>query len=456
MHGAMAIEEARKRGALHGVAERLFRLRDRGSTPGREALAGLTSFATMAFILVVNPVVMAGTGMDKADLVIATAAAAAIGSLLVAFVANQPLVAAPAMGSNVVFATVLVGQLGVPWRAGLAMVLATGLIFLAVSLSRLREAVVRALPSSLQVGIQASVGVLILLMALRSAHVLERGSGLPVYHLVANLVPGAWLALAGMVGMLVLIRLRVPAALLVSIVLLAAIGLYVPDGRGQTLTQWPTNPFGWPHWPSHTALQPDFAFLARNMLLCAPLMLYFFCSEFFSTMGTVIGAVGAVGGEPDADGAIEMTPVFVADALATIIGPLLGTSVVTVFVESVAGIQVGGRTGLTALVAALCFMLALVCGPLLMAIPAEATAPAMMAIGLMMLRGLHRLDWRRPVDIAPAIVAMTAALVTGNLINSIAAGTAMVLVTKRRGASPLLWAMGALFATYYLLSARFL
>lgn len=440
--------------ATNGLLNRLFALRERATTPGIEALAGLTTFATMAFVLVVNPVVMAGAGMDKADLIIATAAAAAIGSLLVAFIANQPLAAAPAMGSNVVFATVLVGQLGVPWRAGLAMVLATGLLFLALSLSRLREKMLHALPPALQVGIQGSVGVLILLMALRSGHVLVRGSGWPVYRPVAHLVPGAWLALAGMASTLALTRARVPAALLLSIVVLAVAGLWVPDGAGQRLTQVPAHLFDWPHWPSHTALQPDFGFLASHMLLCAPLMLYFFCSEFFSTLGTVISAAGVGGLKRDDQTALAMTPVFVADALATIVGPLLGTSVVTVFVESAAGIQMGGRTGLTALVAGLCFALALVCGPLLMAIPAEATAPAMLAVGLMMLGALRRIDWRRVQDVVPVVVALGAALLTGNLLNSIACGTAAVLALNLRAKNPFLWAMGALFAAYYLLSIR--
>ncbi len=443
-----------------GLLDGLFRLTARGTTPATEVLAGLTTFATMAFVLVVNPVIMAGAGMDRADLIIATAAAAAIGSLLVAFIAKQPLAAAPAMGSNVVFATVLVGQLGVPWRAGLAMVLATGVVFLALSLSRLRERMVHALPLALQVGIQGSVGVLIILMGLRSAHVLVRGTGFPAYHPVAQLVPGAWLALVGTAATLGLTRTRVPAALLISIMVLAVIGLWVPGGDGQMLTRWPAQLFDWPHWPSHTALQPDFGFLASHLLLCAPLLLYFFCSEFFSTLGTIIGTAGVAGSNRDDDAALAMTPVFVADALATIVGPLLGTSVVTVFVESAAGIQMGGRTGLTALVVGLCFALALVCGPLLMAIPAEATAPAMLMVGLMLLgAALRRFDWRRLDDLVPVVVALSAALLTGNLINSIACGTAAVLgiallCRAPRAASPLLWAMGALFAAYYLLLIR--
>lgn len=435
-----------------GLLEDLFHLRARGTTAGTEVLAGLTTFATMAFVLVVNPVVMAGAGMDKPDLIIVTALAAAIGSLLVAFIANQPLAAAPAMGSNVVFATVLVGQMGVPWRAGLAMVLVTGLLFLALSLSRLREKMLHALPPALQVGIQGSVGVLILLMALRSAHVLLRGTGWPAYRPVDHMTPGAWLALAGMAGVLVLSRMRVPALLLLSIVVLALAGMWVPGTAGQNLTAWPAQGLSWPHWPGHTALQPDFAFILAHPLLCAPLMLYFFCSEFFSTLGTVVSAAGA---RRDVHSVSAMTPVFVADALATIVGSLLGTSVVTVFVESAAGIQMGGRTGFTALVAGLCFALALVCGPLLMAIPAEATAPAMLMVGLMMLGALRRIDWQAPRDVAPVLVALGAALLTGNLLNAIACGTVCVLAMSPRTASKLLWAIGVLFGAYYLLSFRF-
>jgi AGZA family xanthine/uracil permease-like MFS transporter len=426
-----------------------FAIAARGSTVAREGLAGLTTFATMAFILVVNPIIMAGAGMPRADLTIATALTAAATSLLVAFLSDQPLVAAPVMGSNVVFASVLVGEMGLPWQAGLAMVFLTGALFLALSLSRFRQRAIDALPPALRIGIQGSVGVVILLVALRSAHVVVTT---PHWRIGAILTPAAGLALAGMGLLALLLRARIPGSLLVSILLLALAGLFVPGGHGAMLTRRPAEVLAWPRWPAGTAFQPDFGFVARHLLLCLPLMLYFFCSEFFSTLGSLVGATGMLrGGE-------GRSRVFVADALGTMIGALLGTAVVTVYVESAAGIQAGGRTGLTAVVAAGLFLLALFVGPLLDAIPAEATAPAMVFVSLLMFRSLHRLD-RTPDAIAPAAAAMLVTLVTANLVDGIAAGVfgylAVELLRGRAGRVALpMWAMLLMFVPYYLMQIK--
>lgn len=428
-----------------------FRIAARGSTVPRELIAGLTTFATMAFILVVNPIIMSGAGMPRADLTTATALTAALGSLLIALLCNQPLVAAPVMGSNVVFATVLVGEMGLPWQAGLAMVFITGALFLALSISRFRRRAVETLPRTLQVGIQASVGVVILIVALRSAHVVATHP----WALGAIGTPAAWLAIAGLALMPLLLVRRIPGSLLLSIALLTLAGALVPDGKGMMLTHWPANPLAWPRWPVATAFKPDFGFVVSHLLLCMPLMVYFFCSEFFSTLGSLVGATG-IDALHDAHGRLPgVSRVFVADALATMLGALLGTAVVTVYVESAAGIQAGGRTGLTAIVAAGLFLLALFIGPVLNAIPAEATAPAMAFVSLLMFRSLRRLD-RRADEIVPAAAAMLVTLVTANLINGIAAGglayLAVELVRGRiaRVALPI-WAMLALFVPYYLL-----
>jgi len=456
IHSTTSDSEVIAQGRLAAASGRGLAIRARGSTIPREVIAGFTTFATMAFILVVNPIIMAGAGMPRADLTMATALAAGLGSLMIAILSNQPLVAAPAMGSNVVFATVLVGQMGLPWRAGLAMVFITGVLFLVLSLSRFRERAVNALPRTLQIGIQASVGVVIALVALRSAHVVVTR---PSWAIGAIGTPAAWLALGGMALLPLLLIRRLPGSLLVSIAVLTVAGLFVPDGKGAMLTRLPDRLVGLPHWPSATALQPDFAFVASHLLICAPMMIYFFCSEFFSTLGTLVGATGQLEAR-NPDGSLPgATRVFAADALATMIGSLLGTAVVTVFIESAAGIQAGGRTGLTTLVAAALFFLALFIGPVLNAIPAEATAPAMAFVSVLMLKALRRLDARNLDEMLPALATVLVTLVTVNLINGIAAGVlAFVLVEIVRGRTarvPIpIWAMLALFLPYYALTVH--
>ena len=268
--------------------------------------------------------------------------------------------------------------------------------------------------------------------------------------------PPAWLAIVGMALLPVLVVRHMPGSLLLSIALLTLAGLVVPDGHGAMLTHWPASPFAWPRWPAATAFQPDFGFVARHLLRCLPLMIYFFCSEFFSTLGSLVGATG-IAALHDADGRLPgASRVFIADALATMIGALLGTAVVTVYVESAAGIQAGGRTGLTALVAAWLFLLALCVGPVLDAIPAEATAPAMVFVSLLMLRSLLRLDRRAAHEIIPAAAAMALTLVTANLINGIAGGVFAYVVVEltrgRAGRVPIpMWAMLVMFVPYYLL-----
>lgn len=438
-----------------------FRIRARGSTPWREIMAGATSFATMAFVIIVNPAIMAGSGMDRVDLTMATALAAMMGSLVVGLLSNLPLVAAPAMGSNVIFAAVLVRQLGIPWQAGLAMVFVTGALFLVLSLTGMRERVFHAVPPALRVGIQAGIGGIIILVALRNAGVVIGTPGL-LLRLAPLGNPGVLVSIAGILVTSLLMIRGVPGALLVSIVALTAIGTVVPDGHGGHLTHLPQRFMAWPHWPRTTAFQLNFTYLWTHLLLCLPLMVYFFCSEFFSTLGTLITATAAVqrhGTTPDAP-LQNGNRVFGADAVASMAGALVGTAVVTVFVESVTGIEAGGRTGFTAVVAAILFALSLFLWPVLVAIPAFATAPAMVMIGILMMQGLAQADLSRFEHAVPTFATMAGAILTANLVNGLALGIFSFLVVETgqgrvRAVSPIIWGLAAIFIGFYTMTLRF-
>ena len=436
-----------------GWLERRFQVRARGSTPGREVVAGLTTFAAMSYIVAVNPSIMSAAGMDRGDLVIATALAAIFGTVLMGLWANLPLAVAPAMGSNVIFTFVLVKQMGVPWQGALAMVAFTGVVFLLLSLSRVRERVARDVPEALKVGIQAGVGTLIVFIGLRGAGVVVAN---PTAFVALGKLssPPVLLTLAGILITPVLVVRRVPGALILSILVLTAIGLFVRGPDGKPVTPMPASLVALPHWPAQTAGQADFGWLFSHFLLALPLLFYFVCAEFFSTLGTLIGVTGAANLRR-ADGSIpSATQAFATDAASSIVGPMLGTSVVTAFIESVTGVQAGGRTGLTSLTVAGAFVVALFFWPVFTVIPSQATAPALVLVGVLMLQGLTRIDLQNLSDAVPVALTLLITVLTANLINGMAVGTfSFILLAlaggRSREVTGVVWGLGVVFVLYF-------
>ncbi|WP_228749181.1 NCS2 family permease [Bradyrhizobium sp. BR 10261] len=319
-------------GAATGLLDRAFRLTERGTGVGREMMAGATTFAAMAYIIAVNPAIMSNAGMDRADLVSATALAAIFGSVMMGLWANLPLAVAPAMGSNVIFTYVIVKQMGMPWQGALAMVAFTGVLFLILSLSKLREKVAKDVPEALKIGIQAAVGTLIVFIALRGAGFVVQNPS--TYIAMGSLrSPPVLLTLFGLLLTPVLVVRRVPAALILSIVLLTVIGFFVPGANGKMVTSMPSAIISWPRWPTSTFMALDVGYLFSHIVVALPLLFYFLCAEFFSTLGTLIGVTGAANLRKP-DGSIpNATAAFATDATASIVGPLLGTSVVTAYIE---------------------------------------------------------------------------------------------------------------------------
>jgi AGZA family xanthine/uracil permease-like MFS transporter len=322
----------------NGILDRTFRLTERSTSAGREIIAGATTFAAMAYIIAVNPSIMSTTGMDRGDLVIATALAALFGSALMGLWANLPLAVAPAMGSNVIFAFVIVKQMGAPWQGALAMVAFTGVVFLALSLSKVREKVAKEVPEALKVGIQAAVGALIVFIGLRGAGFVVANPS--TYIAMGSLKnPATLLTMAGILLTPVLVVRKIPGALVIAIAVLTLIGLVTPGAAGKMVTTAPATLLAWPKWPAGTFGHVDFVWLFTHFLIALPLLFYFVCAEFFSTLGTLIGVTGAANlRQPD--GSIpSATAAFATDAISSIVGPVLGTSVVTAYIESIAGVQ---------------------------------------------------------------------------------------------------------------------
>ncbi len=441
-----------------GFLDRMFRLSERSTSVPQEAIAGATTFAAMVYIVAVNPAIMSNAGMDRGDLVIATALAAIFGSVMMGLTANLPLAVAPAMGSNVIFTYVIVKQMGAPWQGALAMVAFTGVVFLILSLSKLREKVAKDVPEALKVGIQAAVGTLIVFIGLRGAGFIVANPS--TYIALGSLKnPPVLLTMLGILLAPILVVRKVPGALIIAIAVITLVGFFVPASEGKMVTTAPAAVLAWPKWPASTFAQLDFKWLFSNFIIALPLLFYFICAEFFSTLGTLIGVTGAANLRK-ADGSIpSATAAFATDATSSIVGPILGTSVVTAYIESITGVQAGGRTGLTSLVVATFFVLALFFWPVFVIVPPQATAPALVLVGVLMMQGLARVDLTDLSNAIPIVLTLLVTVLTNNLINGMALGTLsliLILVStgRAREISGVVWGLGIVFLAFFYVTTR--
>jgi AGZA family xanthine/uracil permease-like MFS transporter len=436
-----------------GAVDRFFGLSQRATSLPQEMIAGATTFASMAYIIAVNPAIMSNAGMDRGDLVMATALAAIFGSIMMGLWANLPLAVAPAMGSNVIFTYVVVKQMNAPWQGALAMVAFTGVVFLILSLTKLREKVAKEVPEALKIGIQAAVGTLIVFIGLRGAGFIVTNPS--TYIAMGSLKnPAVLLTMLGLLLTPILVVRRVPGALIIAIAVITIVGVFVPAGNGKMITTLPSSLIAWPKWPASTFGQLDFMWLFSNFFIALPLLFYFLCAEFFSTLGTLIGVTGAANLRKP-DGSIpNATAAFATDATASIVGPVLGTSVVTAYIESITGVQAGGRTGLTSITVAALFILALFFWPIFVIVPPQATAPALVLVGVLMMQGLAKIDLTDLSNAIPIVLTLLVTVLTNNLINGMALGTLsliLILVATGRAKeiSGIVWGLGVVFLFFF-------
>ncbi len=436
-----------------GPLDRYFRLTERGSSAKQEIIAGATTFAAMAYIIAVNPAIMSQAGMDRGELVIGTAIAAIFGCIMMGLAANLPLAVAPAMGSNVILTFVVVKQMGVPWQGALAMVAFTGVLFLLLSVSKVREKVAQDVPEALKIGIQAGVGTLIVFIGLRGAGFLVANPSTLV-SMGSLKSPAVLMTFVGLLLTPVLVVRRVPGALIISIAVLTIVGLFVPGANGKMITSVPTSIFALPKWPTGTFMALDFKWLFTHFLVALPLLFYFVCAEFFSTLGTLIGVTGAANLRRP-DGSIpNATAAFATDATSSIVGPIFGTSVVTAYIESVTGVLAGGRTGLTSITVAGFFVISLFLWPVFVIVPSQATAPALVLVGVLMMQGLGRIDLSNLLNAVPIVLTLLVTVLTNNLINGMAMGTfayilMLMAVGRTREITGVVWGLGVVFIAFF-------
>ncbi|ACY49582.1 Xanthine/uracil/vitamin C permease [Rhodothermus marinus DSM 4252] len=427
------------------VLDRYFRLSERGTTVLTELRAGVATFLTMAYILLVNPQILADAGMPPDDVARATALASAAATLLMGLWANYPFALAPGMGLNAYFTYGVVQGMGVSYHVALAAVFVEGLLFLALALSGVRGAVLRAIPDALKVATSGGIGLFLAIIGFQNAGLVV-DSPATLVTLGSLTHPTTLLALGTLVLMALLLVRRVPGALLLGIL-------------AGTLVAWLTGlaplPERWvqlPGLPRETLASFDFGTLLHAKLVSV--VLAFLFVDFFDTAGTLMG-IGRLGGFLNARGELERArAAFSADAVGTTLGALLGTSTVTTYIESATGIEEGGRTGLTAVVVALLFLLSLFLAPLFTAVPAAATAPALILVGVFMMQGLTELNWRKYDEAIPAFLTITIMPFTYSIANGIAFGLIayvllQVLSGRARAVHPILYVLAVLLSLYY-------
>jgi len=378
--------------------EKFFKLKENGTNPRTEIIAGITTFLTMAYILAINPYILSKTGMDAQALFTATAIAAIVGTLVMALWAKLPFALAPGMGLNAFFAFSVVIGMGHSWQFALTAVLIEGVIFIILTAFNVREAIANAIPKSVRTAISAGIGLFIAFIGLQNAGIIINEDVTLVK--MGDITSGK--ALLGVIGLLitsVLVVKKVKGDLLIGIILTALIG--IPLGITQ-LNGFMSLP------PSIEPIFFKFDFSQVFTFEMAVIVFTFLFVDIFDTLGTLVG-VSTKAGMLDKDGKIpNAKKAFMADAIGTTAGAMLGTSTVTTYVESAAGVSEGGRTGMTALITALCFAVALFFAPVFLAIPGAATAPALILVGLYMLSPIKELDFSDLSETIPAFICIIA------------------------------------------------
>ncbi len=421
------------------MLNRIFKLDQHQTTVGREVQAGLTTFTAMAYILAVNPLILKDAGMPQPAVVTVTAITAAISTLLMAFMTNFPLALAPGMGINAYFTyTVCLGA-GVPWQSALGLVFANGVMFLLLSLSGLREKIVHSIPYSLKIAITCGVGLFIAFIGLKNAGIIVASKATFVTSGDFG-SPAVALAFFGIMLTAVLVARRVPGAIVLSIVAVTLVGLFVPDGKGGLITALPTGIFSLPASPEPVMLKLDFKFILENFAKALPIMLTLLIVDMFDNIGTLIGVTKRAG-LLRPDGSLPKAGrALVADSFAAILSSLFGTSTVVSYIESASGVEAGGRTGLTAVTTAVCFLLALFLTPLILIIPAAATAPALVIVGVFMFQAVAEIKLDDFAETMPAVVTILCIPLTFSIAEGLGLGvialTFLALCTGRTKSLP--------------------
>lgn len=432
--------------ASDGFLERRFKLSQNGTDARTEILAGITTFMTMAYILMVNPGMLSETGMDWGGVFTATALSAAIATLMMGLLANYPFALAPGMGLNAFFTYTVVFGMSKSWQFALTAVFLEGIIFIILSLFQVREAIFNAIPMNLKKAVSVGIGLFIALIGFVNAGIVETGDGtiLGLGNIVSR---GPILAIIGLIIMGVLLAKNVKGALLIGIILTTIIG--IPMG----ITPMPEGVFRLPPSVRDVAFQFEWSnIFTMDMLI---VLFTFLFVDIFDTVGTLVGVASKADMLDEKGQLPKVRQALLSDAVGTVVGACLGTSTVTTYVESASGVADGGRTGLTAVSTAVMFLLALFFSPLFAIIPSQATAPALIIVGLFMMSPIKEIDLDDFTEAIPAfltIVMMPFAysIAEGIVFGMISYVVLKLITGKHKDISVIMYILAALFILKYI------
>ncbi|PRR80880.1 NCS2 family permease [Clostridium vincentii] len=458
--------------------EKFFKLKENGTTVKTELFAGLTTFLTMAYILFVNPIILAQAGMDKGAVFIATILAAAIGTFIMGFVANVPFAQAPGMGLNAFFTFTVVLGLGFTWNQALAMVFICGIINILITVTKIRQMIIKAIPESLQYAISAGIGLFIAYIGLKQGHFLsftgENGIAAGASTIFSDVIPAltnfknpiTLVALIGLIVTIILLVRKVNGAILIGIVVTTLVAL--PFGV-TSLPDFSTMSFAIPSLEP-TLFKLDLIGLFTDpskILIVVATIFAFSLADTFDTIGTFLGT-GRKSGifdkkdeEKFEDGIYfdsKLERALFADATATSIGALLGTSNTTTYVESATGISAGGRTGLTSVTVGVLFLLSIFIAPFIGIVPAAATAPALIIVGILMMESIGKINWSDLEIAVPSFFIVALMPLSYGISNGIAVGFFFYCVTKvfkgkANEVHPIMYIVTLLFLVNFIVTA---
>lgn len=435
--------------------EKLFKLKEHGTNIKTEIIAGLTTFMAMAYILAVNPQILAATGMDQGALFTATAIAAAIATVCMAVFANYPIALASGMGLNAFFAFTIVLAKGYSWQVALTAILIEGAIFMLLALFKFREAIVNAIPKNIKLAITAGIGLFIAVVGMNNTGFFLAEGGL---LLEGNfMAPEIVLAFAGIIIIAILLKFNVKGAVLIGILATWLLGMgaqligwYVVNPEVGNFNLIPQAIASLPPTISPIFLQFDFAGAWKLGLDFLLVVFAFLMVDMFDTVGTLVGVAKQANLLDEKGNLPKAGRALMADAVGTTAGACLGVSTVTSYIESAAGVGVGGRTGLTSLTTAVLFLAALFLSPLFLTIPAFATAPALIVVGVMMMRAVKDIDWTDYAVAIPAFLAiifmpMTYSIANGILIGFLSYTLIKLFTGKAKDVSIIIYVVDVLF-----------
>ncbi|MBQ2467206.1 MAG: NCS2 family permease [Lachnospiraceae bacterium] len=454
------------------MLENLFKLKENNTTVRTEVLAGFTTFMTMAYILAVNPSILSASGMDSTAVLIATCLASCLGTLCMAFMANYPFALAPGMGLNAYLAFTVCLNMGYDWRVALMAVFVEGLIFIVLSLTNVREAIFNAIPSTLKKGVSAGIGLFVAFIGLQGAHLVVPNSSTIISYVNFRenwhtLGICAVLALVGLFITAVLYYKGVMGAILIGIVatwilgmIMQACGVYVVDAENGFYSLYPSfalTDFSKLGETFGQCFQADFSNV--GVLNFIVVIFSFLFVDMFDTIGTLIGVSTKAGFLDKEEKLPRVKQALLADAIATSVGAVLGTSTTTTFVESSAGVGAGGRTGLTSVVTGLLFLIAIFFAPVFTAIPGFATAPALIFVGFLMLSIVVKIEFEDFREAVPAYLTILCMPLMYSIAEGIAVGVISYVVinvvcnlvsTDKKKITPLMYVLAVLFVCKYI------